>query len=61
MRALAMHRQISPMPLPAIGPHIEVPLDVCGDIAPEIAFDLVFLFEHLADFRRVVIVQVVTF
>jgi hypothetical protein len=56
-----MHRQISAMTLPAIRSHVEVPLDICRDVAPEIAFNLAFLFDHLADLGRIVIGQIVTF
>jgi hypothetical protein len=38
-----------------------VPLDICGDVAPEITFDLILLFEHLADLGRVIIAQIITF
>src|SRR6516164_2033494 len=61
MRALPAHRQISAMALPTIRSHVEMPLDVARDIAPEIAFDLVFLLDHLADLGRIVIAQTIAF
>ena len=34
MCALAMHRQISPMPQTAVRAHVQVPLDVPGHLTP---------------------------
>jgi hypothetical protein len=55
--ALAADGQVFPVPKPAIGADIDVALDVLRHVAPEIAFDLVVLVDHLADFDDFVVAQ----
>src|SRR5208282_1371977 len=49
MRALPAHRQSTAMADAAIASEIRQPLDRLLHLAPEIAFDLVAVVEHLAD------------
>jgi hypothetical protein len=59
MRALPMHRQIFAMALAAIGTHVEVALDIRRHLAPQVAFDLIALFEDLANLGDFVVGQIV--
>src|SRR5271157_6034846 len=49
MRALATDWQAAAMPDAAIASQVHQPLDRLLHFAPQIAFDLVILVEHLAD------------
>ena len=39
--------------------HVDVPLDIHGDVAAQIALDFVSLIEDLADFDHVLVGQIV--
>src|SRR5581483_6925656 len=59
VRALAAHRQILAVALAALRAHVEMALDVGGHLAPEVAFDLVALLEHLANLGDLVVGEIV--
>src|SRR5204862_154887 len=46
---LAAHRQPAPVPEAAEAADFHQPLDVHGDLLPEISFDTALLLDHLAD------------
>src|SRR6185503_1444448 len=55
--ALAADRQAFAMAQPAIAAEIHQPLDVHGDLAPQIALDHVVAVDHLADLQHLLIGQ----
>ena len=60
MGALSAHRQVFAMAQAAVRAHVDMALDICRDIAPEITFDFETLIEYLADLDNIVIGKVVT-
>src|SRR3954467_7929595 len=54
LRPLAAHRQIPPMPQPAIAADFHQPLDVHRDLLAEITLDAPLLLDHPADLPDVV-------
>jgi hypothetical protein len=57
--SLPSHWQILAMTQSSIGAHVEMPLDVGRDFAPQIAFDLLGLVDDLTDLYDIVIGQAV--
>jgi hypothetical protein len=55
MRALTSHRQIFAMSQAAIGPHVQMTLDIGGYFTPQIPFDFLSLVDELADFDYVIV------
>src|SRR5437762_11595130 len=58
MRTLASHRQIAPMPQPAIGADLDQPPDVQRQLFPQVTFDAAIFLDHLADLRGLVLAQI---
>src|SRR5215470_5087226 len=55
VRALAVHRQVATVAQTAVGPEVHVALDVHRHVAPQVAFDLVGLVDHLAQLHHLVV------
>src|ERR1700721_1015856 len=61
VRALAASRQVAPVAQSTIGLNVNQPLDVHGDVFAQIAFDLAFVLNHLADAVYLVFTEILDF
>src|SRR3984957_17999642 len=61
VRALAASRQVAPVAQSTIGLNVNQPLDVHRDIFAQIAFDLAFVLNHLADAVYLVFAKILDF
>src|SRR5271168_2209471 len=61
VRALAADREVAPVTQAPVGLNVYQPLDVHGDVFAQIAFDLAFVLNHLADAVYLVFTQVLDF
>src|SRR2546426_914007 len=59
--ALPANRETAPVPQPAIGAHLDVPLDIHRDFLAQVAFDGAFLFQDLADVVHFLLAQIAHF
>src|SRR3712207_2781142 len=57
--ALAAHRQAAAVPQAAVAGHVHQPLDVHGDLAPEVALDPVLAVDQLADAEHLFVGELV--
>ena len=57
MGALAADRQSTAMAQPSVAAEVHQPLDVHGDLAPQIAFDDVVAVDHFANLQHLLVGQ----